>query len=379
MKNLFLSGLILCSATCFAQTPDDIVAVSQKVTGLETDFKSLNTNYKKINTNLTSEYKTKYDNSYNNIENALSLMDKIESNYTAINSNIATALSYNLLAQANNPSSTKLGFKFSDVIVNILTEQINAKPDLPPNEKSRFTKIVKGIVDNPIVMSVTKSVPVLGTVTSLISSLSNFCTTKGTPVYRDNNPSKGLASLDITTEQVFTSKEIQNFVTKIQPYVNFYESLNKQSVSFEFNLAKLRTKYRDLQVRIDDIKLQMNKDLNNNTLNNFFKIKESSLPEFDYVKILNSPENINMQSRMYAISNTCAELRKFHNEYQEILKDNFKSNLDLLEEGKKLPGASPDLINQMKDELARLKQSTETAFVKEVEKMSAIQDKIILN
>ena len=302
-------------------------------------------------------FKREYDEMYNNISSALEVSDLISEVYESIDADITQALIYNKLAELNSPTSEALGFKFTDIILQQAVAIFDV-PEQPQKQKGKFLKVVEKITGNPIVSAVSKEIPFVGLVRSVVTAASALFTKPDVSVEIKKTGKK----VDVKTinpeELEFESKEIQAFVDQMQPYISFYEKLQQSNITFEIKVLDLQSRYNNLPELIEEYEHNLHTELGiikglpfvqkMNTLNSQFEYTNHSQDDFDFFKIIMKKNLINANNTAKQLVSIVFQLECFYAEYAKIVADNFSTNIDLLEnEARQLPEAKAEKIDHL--------------------------------
>jgi hypothetical protein len=142
-------------------------------------------------------------------------------NAIALTSDISVYI--NDIGKLSNPTNNELGFSLFREVDKILKETIiKGKKKINKSSSTKFMKVVKNIINNPITNAVSKTYPVVGSIKSVVNLVLNT----------------SIRGNDIKTE------EINEFYSKIQVYIDHYEGLYEAQ-------SELSERVSSINVRID--------------------------------------------------------------------------------------------------------------------------------
>jgi hypothetical protein len=154
-------------------------------------------------------------------------VDFVRSANTSLNAlQVAGSVSSYLdnIGQLNNPSNNELGFALSDDIVKLLDARILSKKGLKTNP-SKFTAIVKEVLNAPITNTFTKSIPLASHIKGVLDLVMNLT----------------ISEKNVEVEDLIKLKG------DLKRYIEHYEGLEQANMTFTGNL-------NTLNVRLDALK-----------------------------------------------------------------------------------------------------------------------------
>ncbi len=343
-------------------------------------------------------HKSTYNGLYLNVKRAVELQDEIGNIYVKIDKLIKKDKIDNTINRVNNPTSDALGFTFSDVILNSANTVFEKKEfkHIPEAKKSKFTSIVEKIVNNPIVNSVASSFPLTGTIRSVITAASTFFYEPEINLKKDIKKGKLMDVVaSINADSGFSSAFIEEYVNNLLPYLNFYETLEKANLDYDFAISDLKRRNKnlgDLIVNTDSLITDALNLPNGTSLSSkldrvgsAFKYSESSSEDFDFLSIIEridiqEANNVSKQIGFLALN-----LSNFYSEYIEIQKAKYDKYIEALQEAKeKLPCKEEDKdkvtasINSVINEInALMKDDALNIFKKELDNIKNIREELI--
>jgi hypothetical protein len=158
----------------------------------------------------------------------INTIDFIRSANTSLNAmQVAGTVSTYLenVSQLNNPANNELGFALTDDIVKIIDARILSKKGLKTNP-TKFSGVVKEILNAPITNAFTKTVPVVSNIKGVIDLVVNLT----------------------ANEKNVEVEDLVKMKNDLRKYIEHYEGLEHANHAFTTNL-------NTLNVRIDALKL----------------------------------------------------------------------------------------------------------------------------
>ena len=195
------------------------------------------------------------------------------------------------LLQANSPTSDKLGFNFSKIIMEAVENTITNRVDFKDQgqNKKRWISILNKVVNNELVSSLLKSNPITAAVSSVVSSAANFFDSKITGLKESKKVITGATEILDTIDQ----EKINDFIKKMKPYIEFYNKLLDISLSYQMDLKPLEAKavllkksasdyYTNL---LNELSFDIKKDIISQ-LNELFEIEKKDNLSFNFKNAL---------------------------------------------------------------------------------------------
>jgi hypothetical protein len=158
----------------------------------------------------------------------INTVDFIRSANTSLNAmQVAGSVSSYLenVGQLNNPANNELGFALTDDIIKILDLRILSKKGIKTNP-SKFTSIVKEVMNSNVTSSFAKAIPVVSNIKSVIDLVVNLT----------------------ASEKNVAVEDLIELKTDLKKYIEHYEGLEQANLAFTSNL-------NSLNVRVDALKL----------------------------------------------------------------------------------------------------------------------------
>lgn len=402
---LFIFNLVISSSILNAQIPDTAseAPVMSEDGATATRYEVISVKYElldelqkllnkidKIDSERKQLYKKEYDEMYLNIISAVEVSDKLSSVYNDIDTDIAQASIYNTIARVNSPTSDALGFEFTDIIVS-QAKQIFDTPNQPPEKKKKFFKIIDKITNSPIVSDISKSSPFVGMVRSVVTAASALFTKPNVDIEVKKRSSGNVREVIVrhSDEQEFKTEELKLFVSKMQPYISFYEKLEYSNLEFEVNINTLLEEYRNLPSLIAEFEDKLLADLGLikglplvqkvEKVNEIFNYRASSgSSDFDYFVYINNPSIIDADNRAKQLVSIVFQLERLYAEYASIVETNYRNNIQLIdEEARNLPGADKNKIDLLISQLTSLTDKVvQKKFKRDIESIQELRRKI---
>lgn len=254
----------------------------------------------------------------------INLVDQIESDQLLID-----------LSEVNNPSSDVLGFKFTDIILKAGHKHFMI--DLAPEDRTRFKDTLLNVVKNPLIKAILTTNPVSYLVSKVVEKVSDFTeSVKGKPKERL-----------LSVKKAFGQQKLEAFVSEMEQYFPFYESLLNAADTYEVEVDSLKEKYNHLESRLDNYYagflgvLGLDPDASQPLLR---QVQERFTPEKvdgipDFRPILDDENNQEAYKIALKFPELKEQIQALMAEYRSILSNFLKDNLEALEIAKNL---SPD-------------------------------------
>lgn len=193
-----------------------------------------------------------YDEMVEVISLAVEQGDKLEADYKNLQNSMDMDNLLIRLTEANNPNSDALGFKFTDVISNAVTNHFTKKIT-NGKVKEKFGEVVNRIVKNPVVAAILTTNPVTGMVYRVIDKITDFTT---------NNPlGMNLNKWHQETEGVFKEEKLAAFQSELTQYIDFYDGLIQASDLYKQSVEHLHQKNKSLNSVLENYYSDLLKDL----------------------------------------------------------------------------------------------------------------------
>lgn len=326
--------LLIFSSNVFAQTQPDSIPNT-----LRDEVVRLTRIVDRLDRELQQNEKTKYQDNYK-LAGTLDIVQKLNELVDDVLSNRGQAQAYNLIAQANNPTNTELGFSLVNVIEKTLDEVLSAEKIVDDQKR----KIKSGIKN--LLTGLGKAFPPISIITSVVSTLSSF----QIPFIEKiktfiGRKGKEVDSFAVKAVNPITDTILSRFATRIQPYLSFYSNLDKINNTFEDDLLLHELTYKDfisevkslIQYINQNIGINVEKDDITASINQLFDYSSSNGRKFDYRAINTKPEIKKLKALYLNVSELIKTFNRFYSEYNTIVNKLFDNNIKEFEAAKELP------------------------------------------
>src|SRR6185436_13168126 len=179
---------------------------------------------KQLQQNELQSDRTRYQKNYQLIVNGLETIKEMVQGAMEITGARSQNILYKKLIDINNPTSEVLGFQLLDVINKTLEDNINTITSLADKERKRLKGQVSGLFEG-----LKRTFPPLQIITSCFSAISSFSTYKT----RLERISKKADSIIVDVTNPISQEVIGKMSGYLQPYILFYNDLNKINGVFE--------------------------------------------------------------------------------------------------------------------------------------------------
>jgi hypothetical protein len=251
MKPVVITSVLLLSSAVLSGQPD-AADMQKQVNELRTRIKTL----EKENCELKSESRSNDSVAYcilrSEIFEAFTNVSQLDFNFRNTADKIAVTGLFTKLMQANNPTSDILGFRFTEIIFS--SSEKNFKNLLKDEkDKKRFSQVVCKVIDNPVVSALANTNPVTSVVSSIISVVAGFTTSRA-EVEKEGGKIK---SVTVDQKDAFENKGITAFRNELKVYIDFYDALIITSNEYLEGLNQLERKYSYLIQSVIDYKADL--------------------------------------------------------------------------------------------------------------------------
>ena len=354
MKNIvtLFGAIVICIWTC-AQTisyavnqePVNNVDLSAEVTKLKEMVRQLQEN------ELQSD-KLKYQKNYQLIVNGLETVKEMHQGIMEITGARNQNILYKKLIDINNPTSEVLGFQLIDVINKTLEENINALASLGDGDRRRLRGNVSGLFEG-----LKRTFPPLQIITGCFSAISSFTTYKT----RVEKIGRKADSIIVDATNPITHEMISKMSGNLQPYIVFYNELNKVNGVFENALYQHEVEYKDFIEELNLLRQSIEKRISlgesvSTQVIEMFDLTNSSAQDFNYKYKLDNETIKELVGNCVNVFELVDRYKKFTNDFVTIQDDFYRSNLELLmKKAKYLPYKDVAKIDQLVTDLDQLK------------------------
>src|SRR5688572_21550066 len=268
MRHLFFLLLVMLkSSFCLGQNNESYQASDSLIKALQDRISSLEKEREKQEQQITSDQKKIYDRNYNTAIYAISLLRELDRTIDQISASRNKEEAYAILMSVNNPTSTELGFSFSDKLMTIVNETID-QAKLEVKQKTGLKTMLGNLITG-----LSKTFPPLNIATSIISSLASF----SQPVINLGEHAKKILKkgdeIIGNSRSVISDTLIANLSKRIRPFIDFYTSLNEINAQYQDDLTNHSLEYNDLAPAIKKLTMLVKDSLNVN-IDNIIQYKE---------------------------------------------------------------------------------------------------------
>ncbi len=291
--------------------------------------------------NIEANDSIQYHKNYKNFSNAINIINDVNKTYGSLYKDRLAAEAYNILVSVNNPESGDLGFKFTDVVLDIVENQLQDIDDLNDDDKKIFTQGLTNLVQG--VSSLINPASMVG---SAIQFISGFV------------PNRVRTALKDPLGEDFIAK----FRDEIKGYRIYFATLDSYNGAFNEDLYNLDSKYSNLEDKInqyiENVVVPGGIDLNKTStaqINQVFDYSNSGVDDFGYASYNESMQIKKVILSLSELKDIVSELNRYYEDYTGIIDRNFKRNIQLLDRAKKLPKAKEANIESLEKKLSVLK------------------------
>ena len=304
-----------------------------------------------------------YENNYNNFTNAVNIINEVNKTYISISKDRLSAEAYNILISVNNPESEALGFKFTDVIIDIAKQHLNNVKDLKRTDKQIFTQGITNLVNG--VASLINPTSMIGNAIQFIAG------------YVPNRVKTAL-------KDPLGINFIEKFKESLKSYRVYYATLDRYNGIFNEDLYNLDSKYSnlssDINTYLNTVIVPTGIEMDNpltQQINTLFDYSKSGKANFNHTSYnSNLSIEIVIQS-LPDLKKLVTNLKRYYEDYTQIVNRNFERNIQLLSKAKKLPKAKSTRIVELENNLKMLKDGKKDELGKIIE--TGFVDKFSLN
>lgn len=342
-KNLFLLLAVLAGGFCRAQD-DDKADLNNQLEKLRQDMNELKNN-------AAQSDKAKYSKTCKFVLNGIEIIKEIDQGTVEIDGARKKNILYNKLIAINNPSSDALGFQLADVIDKSLELNLASLPLGDPDKKR-----LRGQVSN-LVEGVKKIFPPFQILSSAVSMISSF------PVFQTRLEKVGRKADSVITDITYpiTKEILGKFNGQLEPYMHFYDELNKANSIFENALYQHVVEYRDFIEEVAALKSTIERNINLNEsigeqINTIFDLENSSKPDFNHKEKNEDTLIVKLASYCMNVYDLVGRFKKFGNDFFVIQDDFYSKNKKILEDAAiRLPFKDKAKIDALIADLSQIK------------------------
>jgi len=256
--------------------------------------------------------------------------DLFEGDFENFRQQVEDTSLFTKLIDANNPCSEILGFTFLDVVARLAKQ--NFLNSLPPEDRPRFeTEILANAIQNPVWQVLLQSNPVTFLVSNVVDKVSSFI--KKIKIKKERI---------ISIESAYDEAKIKNFITDLQPYIQFYDALSRATREYNASVTELINRKGELKVRMDNYHGNFLKKLGVDATGGAALINQVTAKvtpdnlkeEQGYLTLLADENLINANKIAKNFPMLKASVRQFKLEYNKIFHKYLSENLKALEAAK---------------------------------------------
>ena len=352
-------SILLIVCTCALCTFGQFINNSNQDThDLSSEVARLKEMVKQLQENELQSDKLKYQKNYQLILNGLESLKEMQQGIMEINGARSQNILYKKLIDINNPTSEALGFQLIDVINKTLDENITALVHLAEGDRRRLRGQVSGLFEG-----LKRTFPPLQIITSCFSAISSFSTYKT----RLERIGRKADSIVVDVMNPISQEVIGRMSGHLQPYIHFYNDLNKVNSAFETALYQHEVEYRDYIEEVMTLKQTVEKKINlgesiSEQVISMFDLANSSAQNFDFKNRLEHETIKELAGQCMNIFELVDRYKKFTNDFITIQDDFYRNNLAMLTtKAKNLPYKDVAKIDQLANELQLLKNGNTNA------------------
>ena len=351
---------VFCTIMIFlcgqAQTPSfAVVQESINNQDLADEVAKLKTMVKQLKENELQSDKLKYQRNYQLIVNGLETIKEMYQGTMEISGARSQNILYKKLIDINNPTSEVLGFQLIDVINKTLEENINTIVSLADGDRKRLKGQMSGFFEG-----LKRAFPPLQIITGCFSAISSFTTYKT----RVEKIGRKADSIIIDVTNPITQEVISRMSGNLQPYIVFYNELNRVNGVFENALYQHEVEYKDFIEELGLLKQTIEKRINlgesvSGQVIGLFDLTNSSAQDFNFKSKLENETITELAGNCANIFEMVERYKKFTNDFITIQDDFYRNNLELLtKKAKYLPYKDIGKIDQLITDLDLLKNGS---------------------
>jgi hypothetical protein len=345
---LIIFLLLLCPPVLFSQPAG--ADTQKQLDELRSRIRTL----EKENSSLKSESRTDDSIAYclirSEIFEAFTNVSQLDFNFRNTADKIAVTGLFTKLMQANNPTSDILGFRFTEIIFSSSEKHFkNLLKD--EKDKKRFSQVVSKIIDNPVVSALANTNPVTSVVTSIISIVAGFTTSRA-EVEKEGGRVKNVT---LDQQDAFENKGITAFRNELKVYIDFYDALIIASREYLEGLEQLDRKYSYLIQSVKDYKTELYCELDFNESKMLMQLArllpDATVKGVNFNEIMQDSRILKSQqlSRKYPILKQA--VISFKKEYNTLLFNFLSDYIKTLKTAKDFPDS--DIDKTKTDDLVR--------------------------
>lgn len=351
MKKFALTIFLLLVIISAKGQDTTMIMTIERLRELDRDMQELKTFVREQKTEHALTEKETYQRNYHRLITMAELLLELRNTITLIEDDKRQLSVFNTLNQANNPASSILGFRLTDVVTQSFEETIKNK-NLAPEQAFPLRNIVSNLIHG-----LGETFPPLQLVSSVISSVSSFTHFSVVPPAQANNRRVRFAS-DIAIRSLTSTVDtsfIGTYTRKLQPYILFYMELNRINTRFEEDLAEFTFHYADISQNLNNLisEFEANTTLNlsqgNITLqvNRLMDYQNSGNERFRHRDYNRLPQIIYTSTALEKVSEFVNTFNEYARQYAFLTNRNMENNLRQLANAKILPNSNATEIDRL--------------------------------
>lgn len=334
--------------------PDEQVLL-KKIESLEKKLQKFTEEREKERQNALLKQSQEYEDFINPILEVVESGDKVQKEFESLIKEMMKDQLLIDMGDVNNPNSAILGFQFSEIVVQI-AKQIFLN-DLPEADQPRFVKALSDATDHSIIKMLVQTNPVGLLVSRVVEKVVGFV--KSVRIRGKNV---------VSIQRAFSKQKIKKFISQLDKYVKFYDSLLLTSREYKSSVQQLTNRKNELVIRLDNYHDKFLKTLNVQATSGMKLLRElnkrmtptkvDGIP--DYSSVLNNVDNkaaYQIAVKFPELKNTIRQLKV---DYYQILSRYFDNYLKDLKKARKFSVAVnsdlEDLIKRIEEYLEKVNQ-----------------------
>lgn len=351
MKKFALVVFFLAITLGVTAQDTTMVITIERLRELDRDIQELKTFVREQKTEHALSEKEEYMRSYHRMLTMAELLVELRSTINLIENDKRQLAVFNKLNQANNPTSSILGFKLTDVILQSFEETLKSK-NLSPEQALPMRNIVRNLIHG-----LGETFPPLQLVSSVISSISSFTQMSIVPEALGSNrrvrfvSDLALRSLTTTVDSAF----VGTYTRRLQPYISFYMELNRINTRFDEDLAEFSFLYADITQNLNTLisDFERNTTLNlsqgniTHQVNTLFNFQHSGGDRFRHRDFNRLPQVVYTIRALGKISEFVKTFNDYARQYAFLTNRNMENNIRQLANAKNLPNSNATEIDQL--------------------------------
>jgi hypothetical protein len=335
---VILSFLVMISPGVQSQPGAEL---QKQVDELRLRIKSLEKENESLKTKNRSNDSLAYCTLRSEIFEACTNISQLDFDFKNTVDKIAVTGLFTRLMQANNPTSEILGFRFTEIIFTA-SEKHFKEVLKEEQDKNRFSQVIGKIIDNPVVSSLANTNPVTSVVSSIISTIAGFTTSK---IALDKEGGR-IKNVGVDQQDVFDNRSISAFRNELQVYIDFYDALIISSNDYLQGLEDLNGKYAYLILTVKDYKSEFYNEFDvreNNLLIRLSKLlPDPAIEGLDYSAVIHDikiQKSLHLARKYPVLHQAVSDFKK---EYNTLLFKFLSDYIKILKTARNFPDGDID-------------------------------------